>query len=63
MTLLSEKELLENENHLLDKNNNALKNSMSAFVEEILEDLHNSNAGNINCYCVTTFLSFKSILT
>ncbi|XP_062160155.1 uncharacterized protein LOC133867413 isoform X2 [Alnus glutinosa] len=44
VTLLSEKELLENENHLLDKNNNALKNSMSAFVEEILEDLHNSNA-------------------
>ena len=40
--LLSEKDLHENEIHLLDKNNNALKNSMSAFVEEILGDLHNS---------------------
>ncbi|KAK9996417.1 hypothetical protein SO802_021103 [Lithocarpus litseifolius] len=42
--LLSEKDLLENEIHLLDKKNNALKNSMLAFVEEILEDLHKSNS-------------------
>ncbi|XP_021292429.1 uncharacterized protein LOC110422740 isoform X2 [Herrania umbratica] len=44
MTLLLEKELLENEIHLLDKKNNALRNSMSAFVEEILEELYTSNA-------------------
>ncbi|CAL5442172.1 unnamed protein product [Camellia sinensis] len=43
--LLSEKQLLENEFHLLNKKNNALQNSMSAFVEEILEDLHGSNYG------------------
>ncbi|KAK4567781.1 hypothetical protein RGQ29_003513 [Quercus rubra] len=43
--LLSEKDLHENEIHLLDKKNNALKNSMLAFVEEILEDLHKSNSG------------------
>ncbi|KAL4633258.1 hypothetical protein ACB092_04G110200 [Castanea dentata] len=42
--LLSEKDLLENEIHLLDKKNNALKNSILAFVEEILEDLHKSNS-------------------
>ncbi|MBA0610699.1 hypothetical protein Godav_011509 [Gossypium davidsonii] len=46
VNLLSEKELLENEIHLLDKKNNALRNSMSGFVEEILEDLYTSNAGN-----------------
>ncbi|KAH1107646.1 hypothetical protein J1N35_011414 [Gossypium stocksii] len=40
VNLLSEKELLENEILLLDKKNNAL---MSAFVEEILEDLYTSN--------------------
>ncbi|GMY37710.1 ATPase family AAA domain-containing protein 1-A, partial [Fagus crenata] len=42
--LISEKELLENEIHLLDEKNNALKTSMLAFVEEILEDLHRSNS-------------------
>ncbi|KAK9278151.1 hypothetical protein L1049_027710 [Liquidambar formosana] len=42
--LLSEKESLENEIQLLDKKNNALRNSMFAFVEEILEDLHSSNS-------------------
>ncbi|XVF09653.1 hypothetical protein REPUB_Repub07fG0113000 [Reevesia pubescens] len=46
VTLLSEKELLENEIHLLDKKNNALRNSMSAFVDEILEDIYTSNSGN-----------------
>ncbi|XWS48322.1 hypothetical protein CRYUN_Cryun13aG0065800 [Craigia yunnanensis] len=44
VNLISEKELLENEIHRLDKKNNALRNSMSAFVEEILEDLYTSNA-------------------
>ncbi|XVE58719.1 hypothetical protein DITRI_Ditri04bG0191500 [Diplodiscus trichospermus] len=44
VTLMTEKEHLENEIHLLDKKNNAFRNSMSAFVEEILEDLHTSNA-------------------
>ncbi|OMO94640.1 hypothetical protein COLO4_16235 [Corchorus olitorius] len=46
VTLLSEKELLKNEIHLLEKKNNALSNSMSAFAEEILEDLYTSNAGS-----------------
>ncbi|KAK8972257.1 hypothetical protein V6N11_058065 [Hibiscus sabdariffa] len=44
VSLLSEKERLENEIHLLDKKNNAFRNSMSAFVEEVLEDLFTSNA-------------------
>ena len=61
--LLSEKDLLENEIHLLDKKNNALKNSMLAFVEEILEDLHKSNAGNIHYYCFINFFSFKGMVT
>ena len=61
--LISEKELLENGIHLLDEKNNALKISMLAFVEEILEDLHRSNSGNINYYCFITFLSFKGIVT
>lgn len=46
-TLLSEKDSLENEIQLLDKKNNVLKNSVLAFVEEILEDLHSSNSGNM----------------
>ncbi|GAU28563.1 hypothetical protein TSUD_269030 [Trifolium subterraneum] len=43
-TLLSEKYSLENEIKLLDEKNSVLKNSVLAFVEEILEDLHNSNS-------------------
>ncbi|XP_065864498.1 uncharacterized protein [Euphorbia lathyris] len=43
MKLLSEKEFLENEIHLLGQNNDALKNSMLAFVEEVLQDLQESN--------------------
>ncbi|KAM7279453.1 hypothetical protein ACFE04_006587 [Oxalis oulophora] len=42
--LMSEKEFLENEIQLLDKKNNSLQNSMLAFVEEILVDLHDSNS-------------------
>ncbi|XP_060965791.1 uncharacterized protein LOC115719704 isoform X2 [Cannabis sativa] len=42
-TLLLEKEFIENEVCRLDKKNSMLKNSMQAFVEEILEDLHNCN--------------------
>lgn len=52
-TLLSEKDSLENEIQLLEKKNNVLKNSVLAFVEEILEDLHSSNSGNI------TFLPYS----
>ncbi|TYI14294.1 hypothetical protein ES332_A08G111800v1 [Gossypium tomentosum] len=52
VNLLSEKELLENEIHLLHKKNNALRNSMSAFVEEILEDLYSSNAEKIKVGCM-----------
>ncbi|KAK3017791.1 hypothetical protein RJ639_003421 [Escallonia herrerae] len=43
-TLLSEKEYLENEIHLLSKKNNSLQNSVSAFVEEILEELNSFNS-------------------
>ncbi|XP_028795720.1 uncharacterized protein LOC114751229 [Neltuma alba] len=42
--LLSEKDSLENEIHLMDKKHSVLKNSVLAFVEEILEDLNNSNS-------------------
>ncbi|CAL0334289.1 unnamed protein product [Lupinus luteus] len=42
--LLSEKDSLENEIQLLEKKSNVLKNSVLAFVEEILEDLHSSNS-------------------
>ncbi|XP_061352983.1 uncharacterized protein LOC133297795 [Gastrolobium bilobum] len=49
-TLLSEKDSLENEIQLLDKKNNVLKNSVLAFVEEILEDLQSSNSGNVVFY-------------
>ncbi|KAF6137241.1 hypothetical protein GIB67_036278 [Kingdonia uniflora] len=44
MTLLSEKKVLENENYNLNEKVNALKNSTSAFVEEILEELRSSNS-------------------
>ncbi|KAI5660163.1 hypothetical protein M9H77_28956 [Catharanthus roseus] len=40
--LLTEKEFLENEIHALSKKNNTLQNSMTAFVEEVLEDLQGS---------------------
>ncbi|XVF50642.1 hypothetical protein PTKIN_Ptkin04bG0118400 [Pterospermum kingtungense] len=43
VALTSEKELLENEILLSNKKNNALRNSMLAFVEEILDDLYTSN--------------------
>ncbi|KAM5571102.1 hypothetical protein ABKV19_011624 [Rosa sericea] len=42
--LLSEKEYLQNEMLMLDEKNNALKNSMMAFVEGILEDLNSGNS-------------------
>ncbi|QCD88961.1 hypothetical protein DEO72_LG3g3513 [Vigna unguiculata] len=44
-SLLLEKDSLEHEIELMDKKNNVLKNSVLAFVEEILEDLHSSNSG------------------
>ncbi|KAK9203970.1 hypothetical protein WN943_014227 [Citrus x changshan-huyou] len=44
VNLLSEKEILENEVHLLDDKINSLKHSMLAFEEQILEDLHTSNS-------------------
>ncbi|XP_047179294.1 uncharacterized protein LOC124846123 [Vigna umbellata] len=43
-SLLLEKDSLENEIELMDKKNNVLENSVLAFVEEILEDLHSSNS-------------------
>ncbi|XP_058107832.1 uncharacterized protein LOC131251240 isoform X1 [Magnolia sinica] len=42
--LLLDKEVLENEKFILNMKINALRNSTSAFVEEILEELHNSNS-------------------
>ncbi|KAL6177902.1 hypothetical protein ACLB2K_049423 [Fragaria x ananassa] len=42
--LLSEKEYLQNELLILDEKNNALKNSMMAFIEGILEDLNSGNS-------------------
>lgn len=44
--LLSEKEFFENEIRLLEQKNDSLKNSMLAFVEEVLLDLQDSNSGN-----------------
>ena len=46
--LFSEKEFLENEIHILEKKNDALKNSVLDFVEEILEDLHSSSSGKLS---------------
>ncbi|XP_063945392.1 uncharacterized protein LOC108213455 isoform X2 [Daucus carota subsp. sativus] len=43
-TLLSEKVNLENEIELLTTKNSSLQNSVSAFVEELLEDLRNTNS-------------------
>lgn len=43
--LLSEKDCLQNEMHVLGEKNNALKNSMMAFIEGILEDLNSGNSG------------------
>lgn len=57
-TLLSEKDSLEIEIQLLDKKNNVLKNSVLAFVEEILEDLHNSNSGNMVFYVYLSPMNF-----
>ncbi|KAJ6875115.1 hypothetical protein NC652_034744 [Populus alba x Populus x berolinensis] len=45
VNLLSEKEFLENEIHLLDEKNNALKNLMLAFTDEIVQDLLDCNSG------------------
>ncbi|KAG6745843.1 hypothetical protein POTOM_050353 [Populus tomentosa] len=44
VNLLSEKEFLENEIHLLDEKNNALKNLMLAFMDEIVQDLLDCNS-------------------
>ncbi|XP_027125233.1 uncharacterized protein [Coffea arabica] len=42
LVLLEEKQVLENEIDDLNKKNNALKNSMMAFMEDIVEDLQGS---------------------
>ncbi|XP_042489154.1 uncharacterized protein LOC122069249 isoform X2 [Macadamia integrifolia] len=44
-SLLLDKDLLEIENDNLNAKNDMLRNSMSAFVEEILGELHGSNSG------------------
>ncbi|PWA71671.1 hypothetical protein CTI12_AA241960 [Artemisia annua] len=43
-TLLAEKEYLENEAHLLRTKISSLQNSLSDFVEEIVEDINASNS-------------------
>ncbi|KAI3885160.1 hypothetical protein MKW98_002552 [Papaver atlanticum] len=43
LKLLKEKESLQSEKSNLNMKHNALGNSTSAFAEEILEELHNSN--------------------
>lgn len=45
-TVLSEKVNLEDEIKLLTMKNSSLQNSVSAFVESLLEDLHHTNSGN-----------------
>ena len=47
-TLLAEKEYLENEAHLLRTKISSLQNSMSDFVEDIVEGINASNSGNIS---------------
>ena len=60
--LLEEKQVLENEIDDLNKKNNALKNSMMAFMEDIVEDLQGSISGNASffflSFCATRFYSF-----
>lgn len=51
--LLSEREFLEHEVHILDKKNNIFASSVSAFVEEIVEDIHNSISGNLCFFMIT----------
>ncbi|PIA63521.1 hypothetical protein AQUCO_00201101v1 [Aquilegia coerulea] len=53
--LLSGKEVLENENRNLNTKINSLRNSMSAFVEEMLEELRTSNSGNTKPFCIICF--------
>lgn len=43
LKLLKDKESLQSEKSNLNMKHNALRNSTSAFAEEILEELHNSN--------------------
>ena len=57
VNLLSEKEFLENEIHLLDERNNALKNFMSAFMDETVQDLLDFNSGTfLTCQCLLLLL-------
>lgn len=57
VNLLSEKEFLENEIHLLDEKNNALKNLMLAFMDEIVQDLLDCNSGTFStCPCLLLLL-------
>lgn len=60
-TMLSEKEFLENEYSLLDKKMNMLKTSMQAFVQEILEDLHNCNSGYSSPFILNSILHVVNI--
>jgi len=62
-SLLLEKDSLEHEIELMDKKNNVLKNSVLAFVEEILEDLHSSNSGrffNLSPMKVLYYYQYKN---
>ncbi|KAJ4959923.1 hypothetical protein NE237_019833 [Protea cynaroides] len=60
-SLLSEKDRLENENDNLNAKIDMLRNSMSAFVEEILGELHGSNSAlNVDVQCGN--LEYKKLL-
>lgn len=61
-TLLSEKVNLENEIELLTTKNSSLQNSVSAFVEELLEDLRNTNSGNELLYLDFDILLVATII-
>lgn len=45
--LLLEKEALENEKENLQKKITALENSTDEFIEEILQEIHMCNSGNL----------------
>jgi hypothetical protein len=62
VNLLSEKEFLENEIHLLDEKNNALKNLMLAFMDEIVQDLLDCNSGTFSTCLLCLLLLLVEII-
>lgn len=61
-SLLSERELLENEIGRIRGGNAALTYSTPAYMEEFLSDIHDSNTGNIESWMFSSaFLSCKML--